>query len=75
MEKTEFSKEALEKLYISIEKLSCFTKEELDAICGDAPMTEKVFDSCLAKAILTNNYEVVEYLENVFPEFAVLEVK
>ena len=75
MEKSKFSEEALKKLYISTEKLSCFTKEELDAICCYIPMTEKIFDSCLAKAILINNYEVVEYLESVFPEFAILEVR
>lgn len=67
--KTNFTEEAVERLYIDIKKFSIYGKKEQKAICGYIPMTQEIFDKCYRFAAALYDDETIEYLLLTFPEF------
>ena len=70
MVESEFSEDALKKLFYDIKKLSAFSAEESAALCLYIPMTEEIFIKCLKISFKNRDREMIGYLVDIFPEFA-----
>ena len=46
-----------------------FAKEQWNALCGDSPMNQEIFDTCLSLCADGGYGEMYEYVKESFPEF------
>lgn len=67
--KINFTKEAVEHLYIDIKNFSKYTEEEQQALCKYTPMTKGLFIKCFEKAFYKCDLEITDYLIENFPEY------
>ncbi len=62
--------EGMAGLFYHAANISCYSEEELNAMCKRVPMTEEIFEECIKTALSIYDFENIRYLAKKYPEFA-----
>ncbi|MBR3952286.1 MAG: hypothetical protein IKJ82_01555 [Oscillospiraceae bacterium] len=57
------------RFYNVTEKFPFYGKEAKAALCGEAPMTQEIFNQCFNLAAYLYDFDMANYLLLTFPEF------